>query len=200
LGCRQTFVNKTAKVGIISFDRVEAGLTDTIVHTIKDVYGFEVTVLGKQKIPQSFFVTIKTPRYRADSIIQYLRNTKPDTIDYMVGITGFDVSATKYDDDGHILKPIDKYTDWGVFGLGYVGGPSCVVSTFRLKADNKKLFTERIKKVVVHELGHNLGLPHCPNKNCVMRDAVEKISTIDDEGLSLCGDCRKNIVVLPQTP
>lgn len=103
------------------------------------------------------------------------------------------ISTTKYDKDGNILKPESKYADWGVFGLGYMPGTSCVVSTYRLKTTDKKLFYNRVKKVVIHELGHNLGLDHCPDKHCVMTDAVEKISTIDNEAHELCGKCRDKI-------
>jgi archaemetzincin len=178
------------RVGVVSFGKIPKAEKDSLIEAVKVVYGFDVIDLGEQDIPKRFYVNIKTPRYRADSIIKYLKITKPDTIDYVIGLTAFDISTTKYNESGYVLKPIEKYTDWGVFGLGYVNGPSCVVSSYRLKAESKKLFIERIKKVVIHELGHNLGLPHCPNKHCVMRDAVEKISTIDNEGLSLCDDCR----------
>ena len=38
-----------------------------------------------------------------------------------------------------------------------------------------------MKKVVLHELGHNFGIPHCTKTEpCVMKDAVEKISTVDN--------------------
>ena len=41
------------------------------------------------------------------------------------------------------------------------------------------LFAERFSKVVIHELGHALGLSHCETPGCVMRDAEGKISTVD---------------------
>jgi archaemetzincin len=47
--------------------------------------------------------------------------------------------------------------------------------------------------VAVHEFGHNLGLPHCPNKKCVMTSAAEKLTTIDNEKLALCMTCKKII-------
>ena len=31
--------------------------------------------------------------------------------------------------------------------------------------------------IVAHEFGHNLGLPHCPNKGCIMEDAKGTVST-----------------------
>ncbi len=183
--------NKT--VGVINLGKVDKSLNDTVIEAIKTTYGFKVVDLGEETIPPNYYITIKSPRYRADSIIRHLKTTKPDSIDYVVGLTAFDISTTKRDAKGDILKPNHKYSDWGIFGLGYVSGPSCVISSYRLTTKNKNVFYSRMKKVVIHELGHNLGLPHCKNKNCVMTDAVEKISTIDNEGIELCEDCKGKI-------
>ena len=62
-----------------------------------------------------------------------------------------------------------------------------------LENKNRKIFFERIKKVCVHELGHNFGLPHCPTITCVMEDAKETIKTIDNEELRLCEKCLAKI-------
>jgi archaemetzincin len=45
----------------------------------------------------------------------------------------------------------------------------------------------------MHEAGHNLGLRHCKNTDCVMQDAAEKISTIDRVERALCEQCKKQI-------
>ena len=53
---------------------------------------------------------------------------------------------------------------------------------------------ERLKKVCMHEIGHNLGLPHCEQSTtCVMRDAAEKIATVDNVELKLCEHCKARI-------
>ncbi len=44
---------------------------------------------------------------------------------------------------------------------------------FCFQHSNPKKYFTRFKKVAVHEFGHNLGLPHCSDKTCVMPDAVE---------------------------
>ena len=95
----------------------------------------------------------------------------------MIGITSKDVSTT-----------MGKHADWGVFGLGELGGDACVVSTFRI-GDGKR----RLEKVAVHEVGHTLGLPHCPTKRCVMNDALGKVKTVDQSDGHLCRNCRGNL-------
>jgi archaemetzincin len=92
-------------------------------------------------------------RYRADSLIRWMSNkAKPNEI--YIGVTMQDISTTK-----------GEYADYGVMGLGYCPGKACIVSSHRLK--NKQNFY----KVVIHELGHNMGLQHCSDTTCYMRDA-----------------------------
>ena len=141
------------------------------------------------KLPKSAFINVKSPRYRADTLLKFLLRTKSDTIGHVIGLTNKDISTTKRDNWNRIKKPEYKYADWGIFGLAYVPGESCVVSTKRLYTTNRTTYKNRIKKVCIHEFGHNLGLPHCPTKTCVMQDAVEKMSTVDNATTHYCPLC-----------
>lgn len=190
MGCSE---KKTIKIGIQPFDKFDTYLIDTVAKSIKDVYGFEVFVLPDKPIPENTFTNVKSPRYRADSLILYLKEIIPDTVNYIVGLTQKDISTTKKGKFGKIKQPENKYGDWGVFGLGYQPGPSCVVSTYRLHCNDKNIFIARVLKVTIHEIGHNLGLKHCKSKNCIMRDAEEKISTIDNVTLKLCDNCQMKL-------
>ncbi len=149
--------------------------------------------MNGKKLPEKAFVNIKSPRYRADSLLIELSKNRPDSIGFILGITSKDISTTKRGLDGNIKKPKSKYTDWGVFGLGYKSGTSCIISTFRLKNVKTDLFISRVQKISVHEIGHNLGLDHCETEKCVMQDAVETISTVDSEGFKLCEKCYRKI-------
>jgi len=187
--------SKKMTIGIQPFGNVRQSLIDTIQQTIQNVCNFEtIVVMNRKELPKSAFIRIKSPRYRADSIIRILKREKPDTIDYVIGITNQDISTTKRDLDGKILKPKNKFLDWGIFGLGFRPGPTCVLSTYRLKTNKKNKFIDRMKKVCMHEIGHNLGLPHCTfGEKCVMRDAAETIKTIDNVDLALCSNCESLI-------
>jgi archaemetzincin len=50
---------------------------------------------------------------------------------------------------------------------------------------------EQLFKVVLHEIGHTMGLPHCPVQTCLMRDA-EGGNPLDDEK-DYCTACKKNL-------
>lgn len=180
-------------LAIQPFSGCDQALCDTLQHTLSSVYGFPTIILVEASMPEGSFINVKSPRYRADKIIASLKSTLPEDIDHVLGFTHYDISTTKRDVNGNTKEPVYKYEDWGVFGLGYRPGASCVVSTFRLKHTDNALFVQRVKKVAVHEIGHNLGLAHCPNKECVMQDAAESISTIDNVELNLCASCRRQL-------
>lgn len=197
LGCsnlnsESNYQKEHITVALQPLNTFPSAFQDTLKLAIENFYEFKVVKLPNVLIPKKYFINIKSPRYRADSIINYLRISKPDSIKYIVGLTNLDISTTKKDKSGNIKKPEHTYYDWGIFGLGYRPGSSCVISTYRLKS-NKNKFVERLKKVTMHELGHNLGLPHCPNKHCFMQDAAETIKTIDGVELNLCEECRDQL-------
>jgi archaemetzincin len=47
---------------------------------------------------------------------------------------------------------------------------------------------ERLWKISLHELGHTLGLEHCPTKGCIMEDGHGTVKTTDAE-TELCAPC-----------
>jgi len=163
---------------------------DSIVSVLSTEYRAHVHKAKRLPLPGHAYTTVRSPRYRADTLIAWLRWLKPDTIDHMIGLTDQDISHTKYAADGTIKEPRSKYRDFGIFGLGYVKGPSCVISTFRLGNESEQRFFDRLCKITVHEVGHNRGLPHCTDPACVMRDAVERIASIDTAERSFCVTCR----------
>ncbi|MFP9115490.1 matrixin family metalloprotease [Flavobacterium sp. RHBU_3] len=189
---RETVSNITV-IGILPYKDFPKEKIDSVKADIEKYYGVSVCVLNEKPLPESAFVNIKSPRYRADSIITIQLRQKPDSIDYIVGLTHKDISAPRYE-NGKIKEPVWKYNDFGIMGLAYRPGKSCVVSTFRLKTPDKQLHFTRLKKVVLHELGHNFGLAHCKDKKCVMTSAAEKIKTIDNANPQLCSKCRAKVL------
>lgn len=186
-GCVKQTDSET-KVGILPYENFPKSKTDTIAKIIHEFYGVETIVLPNKSHHVSTFTKVKSPRYRADKIIALQKKQLSDTLDYIIGLTNKDISTSKKK-NGKIKEPTYKYEDWGIMGLAYCPGKSCVVSTFRIQHKNEAVHFMRLKKVTVHEFGHNLGLPHCSNKNCVMTDAVESVATIDNAKLQLCKGC-----------
>ncbi len=145
----------TAKVIVIQpFDDLPEEKVAAVYQKIKQINPNTI-IVSPVELPKNAFYS-KRKRYRADSLLRFLNTYKGDTV--VVGITSKDISTTK-----------DKVPDWGVMGLGYRPGYACVVSIFRLSKSNTQ---EQFYKVVIHELGHTTGLPHCDNETCFMRDAA----------------------------
>ncbi len=192
LSCNNS-IDSTTIVQIKQYNGFPKQELDTVVSTIESFYKVKVDVLKNQELYSSAFINVKSPRYRADSIIKFQKREINDTIDFILGLTHRDISTTKTDKSGKTKEPKYKYQDWGIMGLAYCPGNSCIISTFRIKTKDEKQYFSRLKKVSVHEFGHNLGLKHCNDKKCVMTDAVESVQTIDNAELHLCEKCNSAI-------
>jgi archaemetzincin len=91
---------------------------------------------------------------------------------------------------------VDMYADAlnFVFGEAMLGGGFAVISLYRLRPEfyghsaDLELFFERALKEAVHELGHTLGLRHCPNRRCVMHFS-NSIADTDFKGYTFCSEC-----------
>jgi len=180
---------------IVALGSMEDGYVGPSRRALELLYGAPTKVLDPRKLPKEAFYP-KRNRYRADKLLSYLNNeVMPGTqCRLVVGMTSVDISTTK-----------GKVADWGIFGLGQVGGTACVVSTHRLIGKvSRKRGIVRVVKVVTHEVGHTLGLHHCEQPRCLMNDAKGKVKTVDDEPGELCEACRSLVrashgdLVLPE--
>ena len=79
-------------------------------------------------------------------------------------------------DGGGDLHHQGDIFDWGIAGLGNIGGPGCVVSTYIYTKHSKTrgALLRRLGDLAVHEFGHTRGFPHCESEGCVMSDAKGK--------------------------
>jgi archaemetzincin len=139
---------------------------------LKKMYPY-VTLNKPVSLPSSSYYSLRK-RYRADSLIAYLSSKTPAN-HVSLGMTSSDISTTT-----------KTNRDWGVMGLAYRPGKSGITSTHRVKNKDQYL------KVVIHELGHTQGLPHCPVATCYMRDARGK-NPLDHER-KFCNNCKKHLI------
>ena len=81
-----------------------------------------------------------------------------------------------------------------VFGEAYTPGRAALISLWRLKPQfygenaGSTVFMLRALKESIHELGHNLGLQHCPRSLCVMHFSNSIFDTDKKQSL-LCDQC-----------
>lgn len=151
--------------------------------SIETFYPVTVHIAPDKNFPEHIYYKPRN-RYRADRIIHWLRINMADSVRTIVGITALDVSTTK-----------NNVYNYGVMGLGYSPGHACVVSTFRAAkpAKNRNHLQQRLLKLVIHEMGHNFGLPHCSNEECFMVDAEGQMKL--DKEKYLCDMCAKKLKI-----
>jgi archaemetzincin len=150
---------------------VKADLIEAAQAGLRAQYGAEVRVAAPRALPKHAYHPPRR-RYRADRLIDWLRDEhRADPAPLrVIGLTAVDVSTTK-----------GRHADWGVFGLGHLGGRAAVVSSFRLRkgAKDRAQIRARVAHTVIHEAGHTLGLPHCEEAGCIMQDARGSIRNTD---------------------
>lgn len=172
--------NPDAGLCIVPLQPYPEKMLPAVVRGVTYVYGFRVEVLEPRPLPKVAWYPPRR-RWRADRLLDWMHAEVVDDHDecrWFVGFTGSDVSTSK-----------PPHDDWGVLGLGELGGETAVVSSFRT---HKKLkpphtATRRTVKVVNHEIGHMMGLPHQKGDGCLMNDAEGTVLTTDQETGLLCG-------------
>ncbi|MCO4763355.1 MAG: hypothetical protein KC502_17695 [Myxococcales bacterium] len=149
---------------------------------LRAFFPYEVRRLKRIRLPKSAWYPPRR-RWRADKLLDTLAARMPKGGFRILGITAKDISTTK-----------GKHRDWGVLGLATLDGSACVISSFRVArgAKSRRQADDRFAKTAVHEIGHTLGLDHCPTVGCLMEDARGKVSTSDRE-VDLCPRCRAQL-------
>lgn len=85
-----------------------------------------------------------------------------------------------------------------IFGQASVGGREAFVALPRLResfygrSGNPPLFCQRVLKEVLHELGHTLGLHHCPDPHCVMHFS-NSLQDTDFKNAEFCPKCQDKL-------
>ncbi|WPM31531.1 archaemetzincin family Zn-dependent metalloprotease [Hydrogenobacter sp. T-2] len=157
---------------------VEKRLILATAKNIREVFGFEVRFSYITLSPRLGYNPYRR-QYHASTILESLSRVHyPDMLKF-AALLSFDL----YEEGLNF-----------VFGLAQLGGRYAVVSTYRLKSEDERLFFERVFKEVNHELGHTLGLMHCKNKKCVVRFS-NSLQDVDAKSRFFCENCSK---ILPK--
>ncbi len=167
---------------IVSMRFADNDLLLPVGNKITEFYHIPVKYIQGQ-LPQEAYLKVRN-RYDASTIIRSLHAINKAGYRFVVGLTSEDISMPK-----------NGTPDYGIFGLGSLDGSGCISSVKRLKKNvSRRQLQERLFKVVLHEIGHNYGIPHCTNTDpCFMKSADGKVATVDHEPMYMCVSCKKKM-------
>ncbi len=165
-------------IALLPLGTIPASVTEAIGEGLSSAYGFETSLLEGVPLPVDA-LNIDRHQHLSVLVIQEIVRMGLDAM--VLGIANEDLYAQ---------------------GLQFVFGEAdyeknvAVISLARLRKEfyggqpDDELLIERAVKEAVHEVGHLIGLPHCPNPQCVMRYS-NTLTHTDQKSAELCEVCRK---------
>ncbi len=111
-------LHSAVTIAIQPLGALKAERLEVVKMGLEKSFGLKVEILAEKPLPKEAWYVPRS-RYRADRLLDCLRDKTDAAYQLVIGITSKDISTTK-----------GEHEDWGIFGLGEVGGRACVVSTF----------------------------------------------------------------------
>ena len=169
----------TGNILVIPVGTLRADILKEIAGALAKIFHSEVRTGEGIAVPEETF-NRRRKQYHSSAILNELLARKTVNVFRLLGVI---------DEDLYI--PQLNF----VFGESDQRSGVTVISLARLREEfygrraDDGLFRGRADKEAVHEIGHALGLSHCPSFRCVMYFS-NSLEDTDRKGMDLCGRCR----------
>jgi archaemetzincin len=163
----------------IGIGKPQRGLLEDAMTHVEDVFGVPVRVMPRAEAPPALFDPVRG-QYSSTKMLRRVLEDVPPDARKVIAVTDCD-----------LFIPVLTF----VFGEAQLGGIAAVVSTARLRLDQRgnpcapDTLQARLRKECVHELGHAFGLEHCPLMRCAMSRS-NTVPEVDSKSWHLCRECR----------
>lgn len=163
-----------ATIYIYRYDDFPEAKAEQLKNELQKVYPSVILVKTSIPLPKECYYKPRD-RYKGTGLLDNLMKFKNGG--YALGLT------RKIIYDKNEISPT-----FGVFGISYIGDSASVISSLRPKT-LKPLSDDDMHELMLHELGHAFGLPHCKDERCMMVDAEHGNKFAQTQ--SFCNDCKR---------
>jgi archaemetzincin len=167
---------------MLSFGHFEKGFLEKILEAVMLEFNCDANIKEVRMDLSEFFDPVRR-QYNGDKLLRTINSMDIPEATKIIGLFNVD-----------IYIPILTY----IFGQAQLGGRTAIASHYRLSNErygmqpDQDLLLARLKKEVIHELGHTFGLIHCHTTDCVMRSSTY-VEDIDLKDMKLCAKCRAGL-------
>ncbi len=181
MSIHKTSIHQETKIYLLPVGDIDEETLETLKSRLAETFHRNVEIHDGMNIPKKAY-NPQRKQYLSSHILDELHNlVSSSEKEKYLAITGVDLYVPQLN---------------FVFGEAELGGQFAIISLARLHQsfygfpDDRALFLERTVKEAVHELGHALGLRHCPNPECVMHFSNSLVDT-DRKKAVFCSSCLK---------
>ena len=173
------------KIGVLGIGEVAPQILEQTAHGLAETFPDTICeVIGDVLAAPEHAYDKKRRQYNSTMILGDIKayaNHRPE-YNRILGVIDADIYSTDL-----------NY----VFGEAYINGNAALISLWRLKPQyyseepDTGAYQLRTLKEAVHEVGHTLGLEHCPKSYCVMHFS-NSIFEVDKKQSLFCDQCYLN--------
>ena len=169
-------------IRLVSVGAVDSPLLDYLALILGETLRCGV-LLEPQRLPPDPYYDPMRRQHDSTRIVEHLAKTFDAPDEKILGVAEVD-----------LFIPILTF----VFGEAQLGGRAALLSIARLRQtfyglpEEPERLYHRAEKEALHELGHTLGLVHCPDYACLMHFS-NSIEEVDLKGDQFCRNCGERV-------